>query len=69
MPHQVLASRYARRNGEGDFTLVRDHAIHSPALVRGLEAVFPDLEPLESGHCRLCCIGHLRTENNVQGEA
>ena len=56
---EVLASRDARGDRESDFALVRDHAVHTPGLVRDVETVFPDLEPLEASHVSLECVRDL----------
>lgn len=61
---EVLARRNARRDGEGDLALVGDHAVNAPGLIRGLQAILVDLEPVKARHVGL---GGVRNTGAVQG--
>lgn len=56
MPQEVLPRRDAGRDLERYLALVRPQAVDSPRLVAGVQAVLVDLEPLEAGDARLCCV-------------
>ena len=54
--HKILARWDTRREGEVDETVRSDHAVNAPCLRGDVEAVLPDLEPLEVGDILLKCV-------------
>lgn len=69
MAQKVLAGRNTGGNSECDFSLVRNHTVHTPHLVGNVETIFPNLEPFETSHVSLKRIGNLRTVDEVKNSA
>lgn len=61
MAKKVLSGLDAARDLEGHLALVGDKPVDGPRLSRGSQAVFVDLEPLQSSHSCLCRVRHLGT--------
>lgn len=53
MAEEVLAIGNARRNSEGHFAFVGDHAVHAPGLGGNIKTILINLEPLQTSDVRL----------------
>ncbi len=65
MSKQVVSRLDAGRNGESDLSIISNHSVDTPALVRCVQTILVDLEPLQAGNVKVGRIVNFGTERRT----